>query len=209
MTTEIITALIGTSGVFVTAILGYCAKRGESRRRARAEDALASVKATLDYGSFLSTFHDLDHEVDRLISETSIDRVLILNAWNGLEDPKWTTAVYQHHAPGQSGRSYIAVRLDPDYIQRLRTIKAGGRMWFKTEDLPPALVRQIYESEGVRSSVWYHLDSREIPNGKNGPTSCCYVSFSSQTGEIPPEDETRCTLIADRMAQHVRMFYEN
>jgi hypothetical protein len=196
--TEIAIAVIGLVGICVTAGVAVLRVNLERRKTALAENEIKLQNAALSFSAFLEDWQGTEKEMSALISQTEIDRILILRAWNGSLTPKWTTAVYQMRETGQVPRQYVHFELDSDYIDRLRCIVGGSAMCFSVNDLPPSFIKDVYEAEGVSSSCWVHLDTSTVPRADAAVIT--YVSFSSHTAErIDDETRTRCMILAGRL----------
>ena len=109
------------------------------------------------------------------MSETVLDRFLILRAWNGVIDPRFTTAVLQIRQGSQSPVSYVHVELDDDYVDRLMRIKARGHEYFVVDKESDSLIKRIYQFEGVKAALWVYLESKE----HDGSVRMSYCSFAT------------------------------
>lgn len=196
--TEVTVALIGFAGVCVTAAVAGWRVQVERRFRNLAENEMRLQREALSFAGFLEDWQNTAAEMSALISDTEIDRILILRAWNGSLSPKWTTAVYQMREVGQVPRQYVHLELDNDYVDRLRTIVSSGSLCFRADDIPKSLVRQIYNAEGVTASFWSHIEThRDV---KADSAVITYASFSTHTQkEISEATQTRCLILAGRL----------
>lgn len=136
-------------------------------------------------------------EMEKLVAETEIDRVLILTAWNGRFVPKWTTAVWQLRDAGQRTTSYVHTPLDTDYQDKLKEVEEKSFMQFVVGAMPQSLIRGIYEDEGVRASVWTFVGGEEKAEGRE----VTYMSFAThETEEISPGTVARCRVLSGMLA---------
>lgn len=190
---EIIVAVIGLLGVALTAYLGYRSKQVE-REVARRE--LEFQAAALDFSAFLTEWDGCYADLLDLMQTTPVDRFLILRAWNGHMQPRWTTCCYQMRQGKQQPVSYVHVDLDRDYVERLSQAVQNGMVVIRTDQEPPSLVKSIYEAEGVKSSVWFHIESLAFGRAK----AITYCSFASaDVDSLDDATLTFCRRIASRL----------
>ena len=95
--------------------------------------------------------------------------------------------------------SYIHTELDEDYVNRLRQMISLGHVVFKTEDLPPSLIKDIYEVEGVTHSIWFHISNEKLTNSK--AVAITYCSFATHGKELNQQDIIRCRLVVGRLKE--------
>lgn len=140
----------------------------------------------------------MQRKIKKLCAETEIDRVILFVAWNGVHAPQWTKGVWQYRYGEQVEQEFINTDLDDDYRSRL------GMMWgsndgviFRVSDIPlGTLIRNIYEMEGVFSSLWTHLRKVEYPEG----SSYSYFSFATHLDQqITPSTQLRIRLLLDEL----------
>lgn len=153
---------------------------------------------TMDFSSFLQDWPPLHQDIKALIDETCIDRFIIFRAFNGLHKPTHTTAVFEIRAV-ESGFVYIRVPLDSDYTNRMERMETDKRITFQTSELPPSVIKDIYQAEGVKSSHWAYIETKDIPH-KKGAKAVTYCSYSTHGDDpISPEVVTRCNLLVNRL----------
>lgn len=172
----------GLSGILVAVIR---AARGMKARVEVAEREVSFQTVALSFTDLVYQFGKLDNKIWQLLEETEIDRVLVLRAYNGRMDPKWTTAVRQWRARGQRGMTYCRVELDEDYVGRLRKLVNGGDVLVDTqaESEAATLIGRIYEAEGVQHAAWYFVGMKEI---SESPSSVMITYVSAAThGDEP------------------------
>ena len=197
---QVIAALLGLIGVAITAGFGYAGIIKQRQWRIQAENELHLQAAALSFGDFIHEWEAIHEDLAQLMEETCIDRFLLLRAWNGEVDPRWTTAIWQVHQGVHKPVSYVHFELDLDYLMRLRqAIDIPGGVAFSTSEINgDSAIRAIYESEGVKSAAWFFLAKHVIPDRPG--TALTYCSFaSSQREQLLPETVVRCRLIADRL----------
>ncbi len=191
---EIIVATIALLGVLATAWFGYRSKMAEREAAGR---ELKFQAAALDFGAFLSEWDGCHADLSRLMEETAIDRFLILRAWNGNLQPRWTTSVFQMRQGKQEPISYIHIDLDVDYVDRLKAAVQTGQMVMDVANSSASLIRDVYEAEGIRHAVWFHLETLD---GGNNTAAITYCSFATHQAEpLDSATITHCRRIASRL----------
>ena len=118
-------------------------------------------------------------------AESGIDRFLVLVCVNGLNDPKEVTAIYQYRVDTKDFRSYVNLPLDADYVARINQLKAHGSADITVSELPPSLIRDIYESEGVTHAYWYMIDTME--SAVTDQVANKYCSFATHSEAVSEE----------------------
>lgn len=203
--TQVVVAVIGLLGVVITAYIGYAQAAASRESLAQTEREMKFQSAALDFAAFITEWGDTMQDLEELMRDTVIDRFLILRAWNGYMEPRWTTAVLQVRQGNQKLISYVHYELDTDYIDRLRHICSSGRSKFRTNELPEtAAIRKIYELEGIKSAIWYMLDQSVIPGSDS--RAITYCSFAALTDDITDDVITRCSIVVGRMKGIVHAF---
>lgn len=210
----IVVAIIGLLGTAFSSWLAHSASIEIAAKEAETADALQLLTqarneldmsgATLDFGAFMEDWGETVRQIERLMRETKIDRFLLLRAWNGSQDPRRTTAVLQIRKAGQATYSYKYFALDRDYQDRLGHIAGGRYMVFNTADIAPSFIKTVYETEGVTSSFWSHIESRPL-NEKS--TAIYYASFSTHDGELTEQEIAQCAIVAGRLKGIAGAFY--
>lgn len=198
MDVQLIAETIGAIAILATALVAWQRVSLERKKATQAVAEMKSMAEGLSFADFLQDWQGVAAELGQLISGTEIDRILILRAWNGSLDPRWTTAVYQMREVGYEPVQYIHTSLDSDYVHRLRDAIQSGNVYFVVSDLNDSLIKSIYEAEGVTASYWAHIQTEKA--AKDGTVSMAYMSFSTQSNDgIDPVTQTKCLLIADRL----------
>jgi hypothetical protein len=192
-------AIIGATGTIIAALLGFLANRKVKQKKEQAEAELTFQHAALSFTDFLGEWSEIEKELESLVSNTCIDRFLILRAWNGHSTPRWTTAVYQYRQGVQEPMSYIHFELDNDYIARLAAIVGRGSIAFTVDEIPDSAVKRVYEAEKVKHSAWFFISKKELTKSPDC-MAITYCSFAThQEEKIPQETLTRCRILVSRM----------
>jgi hypothetical protein len=196
--TEVLVAFSGLAGAIATAVIAGMKIRLEGRKLQQAEREIRFQRAALGFPEFVSEWDEINKELAKLMSETEVDRILIFRAWNGHLEPRWTTAVFQMRSNGTAPVSYVHFELDDDYVQKIRQIVQRGPITMVTTDMLPSKIKSVYEAEGVKSSLWAHLDTFQTTDGEG--KAIAYCSFSSTSGApLLPHTATRCGIIISRL----------
>ena len=196
--TEIIVALLGLIGVIVTACIGRQRSNRQKKVIELAKRELGYRADALSFHDLFSDWNDIHHELTALVEDTNIDRFLLFLAWNGELAPLWTTNIFQFRQGIQTPVSYVNFELDEDYVDRLRNTIRRGTTRLKTADLPPSAIKDVYDAEGVKDSVWFHVESSTLEGSKS--KAITYCSFATH-GDTPltRAEITRCRLIVGRL----------
>jgi hypothetical protein len=195
----VVGSLLTFLGILVTAIFSIHKLGIERKKLDLAKRELIFQSDALDFSAFLQDWQNTSDELVAIISETEIDRIIILRAWNGAMHPLWTTAVYQLREEGQEPRQYVHFELDTDYVQRLREITGTGQSYFVTDDIQPqSRIYQVYSAEGVKASYWAHIETIKLSG--SDAQAIAYMSFSTHiANEISEKTRTRCMIMAGRL----------
>ena len=178
------------------AFIGYLRRAKHDVDKVTSE--MGFQRAALSFEEFLLDWNEVNHDIQELFSKTSISRFVLLRAWNGLGEPRWTTAFFQMRETDQEPISYVHFELDDDYVSRLSLMKSRGVIHFTASQMPPSAIKSVYELEGIKSSAWFFLDRKELKGTES--QSITYCSFASTTAEeISANEITRCRLIVDKM----------
>jgi hypothetical protein len=191
-------ALIGAISAVIVALVGKKKelKQIESEKKSLLDELDRQSDALGGFGALRLEFSRIEAEFVELCEGSEIDRIIVLCAWNGATDAKYSTAVWQFRQGYSTSTNYLRVALDGDYSSRLASCKYAPQH-FLTKDLPAGcLIREIYESEGITESVWIFLDRQLKPDGTALNT---FMSFSAKRGPITPKTLTLCKLLADQV----------
>ena len=203
----IISAILGFLGVCITAGFGYAKWKKENKKAQQAESEMKFQRAALSFEEFLEEWAVIHHELKDLLETTCLDRFLILRAWNGHHEPRWTTAVFQIRLGNQEAVSYVHYELDTDYQSRIREISLRNDMTFSTKDLPASGIKEVYQAEGVKAAAWFLINEDVLEN--SGSKAVTYCSFATKSEEkIPDEVMTRCRILVGRLKGAALSFKE-
>jgi len=145
----------------------------------------------------MTAWSDITNELNDLFRTSSIDRFLILNAFNGYHDPRWTTAVYQVKATNDKITSYVHFGIDQHYVGLLKLVREAGYTRVNASTLPTSIIRSVYLTEGVLGSLWIFLNSKQ---NTNGSVALTYCSFSSKTESIIDDmTQERCLVLSNQI----------
>ena len=199
--TEIIVGFLAV----VAGGIGYLRIRLEKAKTNRAEHEMSFTRAALDFGQFIHDWGSTHDEIVDLLNKTSVDRFMVLRAWNGISTPKWTTAVLQIRSGGQEPISYVHFELDNDYVGRLNDIRFSQTAYYDTASMAESAIKKVYEAEGVTGSLWAMIERR---SGTRGAEAVTYCSFAThEEGGLTESDQTRCRIVAGRLKGISEAFY--
>jgi len=205
---EVLVALCGLLGVSITAYIGWGRVQLEKARLGQAERELRFQRAALGFPEFVAEWDDINKQLVDLFMETEIDRFMILRAWNGQLEPRWTTAVYQLRETDQAPIAYVHWELDQAYQEAIRNIMAGRPMYFVVGEMTDSEISRVYRAEGVTASYWVHLDSFNTLD--NTGRAEVYCSFATHDPELISENtQTKCRIIANRLKGLAMSFDRN
>jgi len=127
--------------------------------------------------------------------ENEVERFMVLNAWNGELDPKWTTSIFQWRRDSSEVLNYIHQSLDDDYADKLREIQSKGNVLYNVEEMEEGtVIKDIYRHEGVTSSLWSFIQSDVKGTGK----AVMYCSFATKNPEGLSENSiAQCKLLVN------------
>jgi len=204
---DVIIASVGAAGVIATAYFGRTKVKERQQKQKEAEherdqykNEIAFKRASLSFEEFLTNWADISQDIDSLMLSTNVDRFLLLRAWNGLLEPKYTTAFYQIRQGNQKPVSYVHYELDDDYVQKLRHISKANRIYLEVDKMPDSGIKRIYDAENVKFSYWIHLKSEGIPGTESKSITYCSFATHSEHG-IEIDARTRCDVISSRMKE--------
>jgi len=196
--TNIVVALAGLAGVGFTAFMGYLKLMTERTKLIQAEQEMRFQRAALEFPDFIEEWGEISKDIVRLMSETNVDRFLILRAWNGYLEPRWTTAVYQIRETDQEPVSYVHFELDESYILLLRDINRTNTSYMEVESMPDSKLRDVYLAEGVQASLICHLATfQPVGTQSRAHTYCTFATHSDE--HLDSKTITRCSIIAARL----------
>ncbi len=205
---SMLVALIGFMGVVVSSGAGYLRLLIEKRKLAQAHLEMRFQRAALSFPEFVEEWHEISHDILALMDETVVDRFLVLRAWNGHMEPRWTTAMFQLRVDGQMPVAYVHFELDIDYVGRLREVSIKNNVYLVTADLPlDSALSEVYRAEGVTAAVISHLATQQGPS--TASRAHTYCSFATHQPELMNEaTRTRCKVLASRMKGFATSFDE-
>jgi len=193
MDLEIVVAIIGAFAIVAAAYI--------TSRKREVETELIATKVELRFKHAALSFQmeaiDWDHlhtELRLLFTNSSIDSFIVFCAWNGFNDPLWTTAIFQFRK-GEN-IALIHVETDADYVQMLKDIKNTGVVILKTEDLPENMLRSHYTYERVKVATIHYFDSRKLEGTSS--VAVRYCSYRSTiTDDLDVATLAHCKRITD------------
>lgn len=217
MDPQIAASLIGAGGVIYASTIAYLLKRISDMRDKAASSAYAHRKALEEVTAKgeraqkefefqqqvknpyirLNDWQPIADEIEMLCRDTEIDRVLMLVAVNGVDDPKHATVVWEYRQDKKTF-AYVDVPLDADYVRRLIHIREQPLLHFKTNEASNTLIGNFYAREGVTECVWEMIGKRA--SNTTDQVAYKYMSFAThEEGGIASDTLRRCTNIVNRL----------
>jgi hypothetical protein len=198
-TAQIIIALVTLVGVLGTACVGLWGTFIKARYKlTQATAEMEFQSAALSFEDFLEDWDSIEKDIDTLQNNSPIDRFLILRAWNGMLEPRWTTAIYQRRQGLQEPIGYTHFELDTDYQQKLQEISIRSNMVLTIEQMPEGKIKDIFLAEGVKHAVMFLIDRKEMKGSKTKAITYCTFATHEDT-PIAHDHLVRCAQIVGRL----------
>lgn len=187
--TEIIAAIV--SGVFALVLAHFNYKRKqapptvevnvEEVKEAFRHRALHPQAPLAQVLSFCQRARQIGHD-------TEIDRILMLVAINGIDDPTHVTAIWDDRLTGEPFK-YVHVAIDSDYNKRLKETLRNPHYKFKASEASGSLIGGIYEMEGVNEALWIHVGTKKHPETKQA--AYLFMSWATHGSQEISKDTMR------------------
>lgn len=203
--TAVAVATIPAVAAIIVALVQLKAKERVIYEKAQVEAELGLARDNLDFSMFIKDWGAMHADIRHLMDHTPVDRFLILRAWNGTNSPKWTTAVLQIRDSMQETIQYIHFDLDADYVDRLREIAEKGHAYYVVDQMPRSRIKDIYDAEGVKASVWAMIEKRPGPKGTQSITYCSFSTHDD--GLLDQSSITKCMVVAGHLRGTAQSFY--
>ena len=157
--------IIAGMGSAVTLLLGLLVHYREIKKLTKSKNEEIKehqLKAdVLDRVLDFASFNEIKTAVDELFKTTRADRFLILIAINGKVDFNMVSVIFEQHKIGKYQINAIAryktLNIDPAYKKMLKEAELYGIVETVTSELPPSLLKDIYEIEDISASHVRHL----------------------------------------------------
>lgn len=131
-----------------------------------------SVKVPVTHFNIL--FDDIQKVYDSMsdaLEALSADRILILHAHNGgsvptLRVPVYSSVLYEAHVPNSPHTGSViepmkttwkSQVMDADYVMLLKQMALSGTITWKTKDMPPSVLKDVYEVGGVAAATIFTI----------------------------------------------------
>lgn len=197
--------IAGLFNVLILFVQSYINKK-DKRALAQAEAEINKTREMLDFTEFANNWSEIQNEIQKLIETTPVDRFLILKAWNGVNAPRWTSALIQIRSSGQSPVPYLHIELDTDYVEKLRATAEESTSYYVIDKIPESMIKSFYKAEGVKASLWAIIGKIK---GKGDTQAVTYCSFATHDDSLLDEDtRTKCRIIVDRLKAMYSEFNE-
>ena len=203
--TEVIVACVTSLAAIALAAAGRKQKKKSRKEIAQVKDQLefktTQARRQMEFQSKALAFslvywNTIHADLKDLCNETEVDRFIVLQAVNGIADPRWATALFQYRGGDADEKpvSYVNVELDADYVRRLKKVREEGELTFSVEGDSSALIHSIYRNENIRASAWFMIGTSQLSEGMTEITYCSFATHSHDM--ITDNTMTRCRLIS-------------
>lgn len=197
-------AFITMTGAFVTGWFAWSKHKADRQvelfklKNEQITQEIKTQREMLSMSWFVDQWEVFKGELASLTENTSIDRFLLLEAWNGQLDPQWTTAVFQYRQGEQEPVNYVHFELDDDYVDRLNHIVNRDHVLaFTVADLPESFIKSVYEAEGVKHAIWCFIRSTSASPTSRMLTYCSFATHDDQPFDAATV--TRCRVLVNRL----------
>lgn len=193
-------ALIAAS---TAAIKQYTKRKNSERELVEIKRELYLQSQALSLEDFLGALSEIQEDLRSLYEKHGIDRFIMLRAWNGISNPRYTNAFYQVRFGEQDPVQYVHFEIDDDYIKRLHTVMGERRAAFSTSEIPHSKIREVYELEGILHSAWFYI-CKKI-DAKTNAAAITYCSFAKKIDErFKSTQIVECELIVGKIKQMIQ-----
>lgn len=166
------TTLISTISVAliaaIVAIYQTVANNKLARRNKELDIELEKEKLETEHNSIkydvvtqllkFSQYQKIYDAVIKMMNDSNVDRFLIFVALNGKTDLRKVTCIFQKYKNDDSDvdavSAYKGLKVDNVYVNYLYDTEKKGSIILQTDEIEPSLIKDIYESEGVKWSNW-------------------------------------------------------
>lgn len=151
---QILIAFFGMAAGVIPAYLAF-----KIKMKSRVEQAVRKghANSVLDRWLHLRHLGIIKQAVESIFRNTTADRFLILISYNGASPFRYVSAIYEEHRLAgyeiSAVHRYKMILLDGPYNEMLKQAERSGPVHLKTETMPPSMLRDFYEMEGVKHSV--------------------------------------------------------
>ena len=120
------------------------------------------------FSDVFEAIHKTYYVLMNLLKKSNAKRILLLKTTNGGGRPQLSRKLYVsvmyevYDDPLGSVKSdWQEQELDPQYLDLLFQMNKEGKLVVETEDLPAGMLRNVYESQGIKQSYIYKIVERE------------------------------------------------
>lgn len=191
MITTILIALIPTIG----AIYQTIAKNRLDKRNKELDIELERQKIETQHSAIkydvvtqllkFSQYQKIYDTVIKMMNDSNVDRFLIFVAVNGKTELRKVTCIFQKYKHDENGMDAVSVykglKVDNTYVRYLYDTEKHGEITLQAEKIEPSLVKDIYESEGVKWSNWKFICRLNI-DGRNDLIAYCSAATFNEEG---------------------------
>ena len=178
---DIAISIISMIGVLIPAILLHkreVKKYEDHNTELKKENKEYEIKISFfDRIMDFTSINVIKDSVDRIFSQTSADRFLILIAINGKTDFNIVSVIFEQHKNQVTRINAIAryrnVHIDSEYRAMLKDTERNGMIHLEIEKMADSLLKEFYYIENVKHSLIKHLVRKPIDKNND------FLVFSS------------------------------
>lgn len=116
----------------------------------------------LDFASF----NEIRDSVERMFSNSKVDRFLILFAINGITDFSYVSVIFEQHKTAKykvnAITRYRNVHIDDEYKRMLKQMEIDGPVIMETTAMSEQILKDFYTLEKVKHSQMHFLHRKHI-----------------------------------------------
>lgn len=127
---------------------------------------------------FLSMWNEVGTMLSRLWKETSTTRFLVLQAWNGAENPRRTTAILEYRGKEVVQTDFDGFKLDGHYVNLLQRLKVEDEIELVVSELGDCRIGEVYRAEDppITHSRWKMIATEKIDDTHSTITYCSFAN---------------------------------
>lgn len=149
-----------------------------------APGAAHEVAMVWDVVCQFSVFDRLLRRVHEIFEQTPVDRFLILYGVNGQENVGSVSVFfqmfrYEKHEIDAINR-YADISIDEEYQNMLKRIEQHGTELHDVERMPPSLLRDFYQADGVTYSVVKFIARKQMSPGRDVIIFCSFSTHGKE-----------------------------
>ena len=154
--------LVALTGLFASKGITTLIERKLSKLKQTKQD-----KKRQSHYDTLVAMRDCKEFMNRMGKLNSVHRVLLLKGSNSGGIPVLGAPYYTRAIDGAGDYAYALenfkeTKVDLQYIQLLINVISQKKITIDVDSISTSLIKNIYDTEGVKKSIWYFLGSNEM-----------------------------------------------